>query len=139
MTFPSLISPVDAHAARNADPSIVYLDVRTPEEFAAGHAPSAINIPILFMSPATGRSANPLFLEACRKFVPQDVPIIVGCLSGNRSMQAITIMRGEGWTQLANLVGGFLGGPGLAGWTQCNLPVAKDGTTWDSVRTQAGL
>lgn len=27
------------------DPSLVVLDVRTPEEYAAGHVPSAVNIP----------------------------------------------------------------------------------------------
>ncbi|KAK7256349.1 hypothetical protein RIF29_29791 [Crotalaria pallida] len=39
-----------------------YLDVRTPEEFDAGHAPDAVNIPYMFRA-RSGMTKNPNFLE----------------------------------------------------------------------------
>ncbi|KAK7269609.1 hypothetical protein RIF29_22342 [Crotalaria pallida] len=39
-----------------------YLDVRTPEEFDAGHAPDAVNIPYMFRA-GSGMTKNPNFLE----------------------------------------------------------------------------
>lgn len=43
-----------------------YLDVRTPEEFAAGHPPGAINIPFMF-SAGGGMSPNPNFTKEVRE------------------------------------------------------------------------
>lgn len=34
----------------SASSAYTYLDVRTPEEFAAGHAPNSINIPVMLSS-----------------------------------------------------------------------------------------
>ena len=47
-------TPPQAYAilARHAD--AVYLDVRTPEEFTAGHPAGARNVPVLLMDAATG-------------------------------------------------------------------------------------
>jgi len=37
------------------DGGYVYLDVRTPEEFEAGHAPAAVNVPVLIRTAAGER------------------------------------------------------------------------------------
>lgn len=31
-----------------------YVDVRTPEEFAAGHVPGAVNVPVAVVGPSGG-------------------------------------------------------------------------------------
>ncbi|KAJ1403891.1 Rhodanese-like domain [Sesbania bispinosa] len=51
-----------------------YLDVRTPEEFNAGHAPGAINIPYMFRV-GSGMTKNSNFVKE-------------GCQLGKRSMMA---------------------------------------------------
>ncbi len=65
------------------------MDVRTVEEFAAGHAPGAINIPLLTRG-AGGMQPNPLFLDQVKERLEGDdsKEIIVGCKSGGRSMNA---------------------------------------------------
>ncbi|KAK6237263.1 hypothetical protein QUC31_002732 [Theobroma cacao] len=66
-----------------------YLDVRTPEEFSAGHAPGAINIPYM-CKVGSGMTKNPNFLaEVSSHFGTYD-EIIVGCQVGKRSLMAAT-------------------------------------------------
>lgn len=132
MPLPPQMSPVSAHETRTRAPETLFVDVRSPQEFAAGHAPGAVNIPLLFLDP-TGRRPNPDFLAACAKAVPKTAAVILGCASGGRSGQAQALLRGEGWTDLSNMIGGFSGGPGLPGWSQSGLPVATDGTPWETV------
>ena len=42
---PDLITYIDELKAINSDPDVIIADVRSPEEYAAGHIPVAINIP----------------------------------------------------------------------------------------------
>ncbi|XP_022132527.1 thiosulfate sulfurtransferase 16, chloroplastic-like isoform X2 [Momordica charantia] len=64
-----------------------YLDVRTPEEFAAGHAPGAINIPYMYRV-GSGMTRNPHFSAEVGIYFRKDDEIIVGCQSGKRSLMA---------------------------------------------------
>ncbi|RDX71408.1 Rhodanese-like domain-containing protein 15, chloroplastic [Mucuna pruriens] len=66
-----------------------YLDVRTPEEFNAGHAPGAINIPYFFRV-GSGMTKNSNFLREVSSYFRKDDEIIVGCQLGKRSMMAAT-------------------------------------------------
>jgi len=59
------------------------VDVRTPEEYAAGFVAGAINIPLDELSARLDE-------------LPTDVPIIVYCRSGSRSAQAATILCDAG-------------------------------------------
>ena len=137
MPLPAQMTPASAHETRTHAPETLFVDVRSPQEFAAGHAPGAVNIPLLFLDP-TGRRPNPDFMAACAKALPKSAPIILGCASGGRSGQAQAMLRSEGWTDLSNMIGGFSGGPGMPGWSQCGLPVATDGTTWAAVQATLG-
>lgn len=65
------------------------VDVRSPAEFATGHAKGAINIPL-------GQLASQL-----PKFKNKN-NIIVCCLSGGRSGQAKTILEQNGFTHVVN-------------------------------------
>ncbi len=55
----------------------VYVDVRTVEEFDAGHVPGAYNVPILFRSPM-GMEPNPDFAATVTRHFPKDAKIVFG-------------------------------------------------------------
>ncbi|MCB2176982.1 MAG: rhodanese-like domain-containing protein [Actinomycetales bacterium] len=90
-----------AFAARASEPGVVILDVRTPEEFATGHLPGAINIDVESGS-FTDQVAS----------LDKTATYAVYCRSGNRSAVAMDQMAGEGFTDLADLAGG------ITAWSQ---------------------
>ncbi|KAL2668368.1 hypothetical protein AAZV13_01G124500 [Glycine max] len=91
-----------------------YLDVRTPEEFDAGHAPGAINIPYMFRV-GSGMTKNSNFIrEVSSQFRKDDE--IIGCELGKRSMMAASDLLAAGFTGLTDMAGGY------AAWTQNGLP-----------------
>ncbi|XP_016201414.1 thiosulfate sulfurtransferase 16, chloroplastic isoform X1 [Arachis ipaensis] len=92
-----------------------YLDVRTPEEFHAGHAPGAINIPYMFRV-GSGMTKNTNFVKEVSSELRKDDEIIVGCQLGKRSMMAATDLLAAGFTGVTDIAGGY------AAWTQNNLP-----------------
>ena len=61
------------------------VDVRTPEEFASGHAEGARNIPV---DEVGARLAE----------LPRDKPVVVYCASGARSAQAAATLARAGYT-----------------------------------------
>ena len=77
--------------ASGADAPFV-LDVRTHEEFAAGHVPGAANIP---HDQVAARIAE----------VPKDRPVVLYCRSGRRAGMAAQELAGRGYTRLALLEG----------------------------------
>jgi rhodanese-related sulfurtransferase len=85
---------------------LVVLDVRTAEEFAAGHVPGARNIPHDVIA---ARIAE---LDDAR-----GSEIVVYCRSGRRSQLAIETLTERGFTRVAHLSGDFLG------WQAANRPV----------------
>ncbi len=76
----------------------VLIDVRTSEEYAAGHLFGAMNIPL---------SEFQTNLAAWLPRLPRDVPLILYCLAGARSLQAATILVEAGLTNVLNLTGGI--------------------------------
>ena len=81
------------------------LDVRTREEYAAGHVRSATNIPFN----EVGRRAGEL--EAFRQR-----PLIVYCGHGPRAWMAGVVLRRHGVGHLTYLKGH------MAGWRRAGLP-----------------
>lgn len=69
------------------------IDVRTPEEFAAGHAKAAINLPLADIQ--NGQLPQ----------VAKDHPIYLYCRSGNRSGIAVGVLKQQGYSKLVNLGG----------------------------------
>ena len=70
------------------------VDVRTPEEFADGHYPGAINIP------------HETILDGLNQLgVTADISVILYCRSGNRSGQAEQALREKGFTEATNAGG----------------------------------
>jgi rhodanese-related sulfurtransferase len=84
-----------------ADLKLVFyflIDVRTPEEYAASHLFGAMNIPL---------SEFQQNLDSWLPRLPREVPIILYCLAGARSLQAATILVEAGLTNVLNLTGGI--------------------------------
>ncbi len=81
--------------AHNTAPETVWLDVRSAEEFAAGHLAGAVNIPHMEVS---ARIAE-LKLD-------KDTPIAIYCKSGRRAGIALSALEELGYTALSNK-GGF--------------------------------
>ncbi|MGJ7441763.1 rhodanese-like domain-containing protein [Aquipuribacter sp. MA13-6] len=69
-------------AAAHADGATV-VDVREPDEYAGGHVPGALNIPLSQVPARTGE-------------VPTDRRVYVVCASGNRSKSATDTLRSVG-------------------------------------------
>ncbi|ESR38577.1 Rhodanese-like domain-containing protein 15 [Citrus sinensis] len=92
-----------------------YLDVRTPEEFSAGHATGAINVPYMYRV-GSGMTKNLKFVEEVSTRFRKHDEIIVGCQSGKRSMMAATDLLNAGFAGITDIAGGF------AAWRQNGLP-----------------
>lgn len=86
----------DGVKACKETPGAVLLDVRDADEYAAGHIPGAVNLPLSRI-----REAEDLFPDA-------DTPLFVYCLSGARSSRAIAALTGMDFTDLHN-IGGICG------------------------------
>jgi phage shock protein E len=88
-----------AHASERAkqgwqmiEQGAMVIDVRTPEEFNAGHLDQAVNYPL---------SELDKHIAALDK----SQPIVLYCRSGNRSGQALAYMESKGFTALHNAGG----------------------------------
>jgi len=80
--------------AAQVDDGAFLLDVREPDEWAAGHAPGAHHVP---MMEVPARMAE----------VPTDAEVVVVCRSGGRSGQVTSWLMGNGWDNVRNLDGGM--------------------------------
>ena len=125
------LEPGEAKAAMDEAGNSVYLDVRTEMDFAQGHPEGAIIIPIAVPGPG-GMVPNPDFLTVVQKTLPdKEQPIFCGCQSGMRSQMAADLMARLGYSNLANVQGGFGGKVEngvlvVVGWRDSNLPVETD-------------
>ena len=77
---------------QQGDSALFVLDVRTPEEFAAGHIPGAVNIP---HDQVAARLMD----------VPKDKDVVIYCRSGRRSAIAAEALAANGYTRLGHLEG----------------------------------
>jgi|SoiMethySBSTD1v2_1073268.scaffolds.fasta_scaffold360752_2 rhodanese-related sulfurtransferase len=122
------LAPSEALALIQGGEGWIYLDVRTEEEFQAGHAADAWNVPFAVRDAAGRMAPNPQFLEVVQKVFPKDSRLVVGCASGVRSEHACRLLDAQGYEHLANLSTGFLGardGYGRVvrpGWQAAGMP-----------------
>ena len=149
---PAAIAPVPAEMTveqvkqmMGSDKPAMYLDVRTVAEFNQGHPPHAWNIPVFVRTDDGGMQKNADFLATVEKAIPKDTYVIVGCRSGKRSAIALNIMRGAGYGQLSNVLGGFLGQRDASGttvhsgWKEAGYEVETgDGGDHSYAKLQAG-
>jgi rhodanese-related sulfurtransferase len=90
------------------DAALVVLDVRTPEEFAAGHVPGAINVPHDQVAGRLGELAG-----------LRDKDVVVYCKGGRRAALALEVLGRNGYTRLSHLDGD------MQGWEAAGRPVEK--------------
>ncbi|MBA4222719.1 MAG: sulfurtransferase [Methylobacterium sp.] len=85
---------IDAVKAGLADDSILIVDVREPHEYAAGHIPGAVSLPL-------------------SQFHPADLPnepgkrIVLSCAAGVRSLRALEFAQAAGLDIDSHYLGGF--------------------------------
>ena len=84
------------------------VDVRTPDEFAAGHLAGAVNLDWYEAG----------FLERAKALLRADIPVLVYCRSGRRSAEAAAKLERAGF-KVSNLKGGYIA------WTKAGQPVTK--------------
>jgi rhodanese-related sulfurtransferase len=90
-------------AAQRHDDGTVLLDVREPDEWAAGRAPGAVHVPLGSLPSRVGE-------------LPRDREIVVICRSGRRSALATRQLAAAGF-DARNMAGG------MQAWARAGLPV----------------
>jgi rhodanese-related sulfurtransferase len=115
------------------DSTVVYIDVRTEQEFMNGHVPKSVNIPIVWPDPSTRRmKPNPDFVRVVSEHFPKNKRIIVGCQAGGRSQMAAELLSQEGFEDVSNMQGGFggardpMGRVVMPGWMQLGFAVETE-------------
>jgi rhodanese-related sulfurtransferase len=73
------------------------LDVREQDEWAAGHAPGAVHIPLGELPARVGELSD----------LADDKPLYVVCRSGGRSARATAWLNASGWDAV-NVAGGMM-------------------------------
>ena len=103
-----VLTPQEFIAAAEADSAAVILDVRQPDEFAAGHLAKAINLD--WLNPSA-------FSEGMAK-LDKDHTYYIYCRNGRRSNAAASKMKREGF-RVFDMKGGYLQ------WTSEGRPVVR--------------
>ena len=86
----------------------VVVDVREPEEFAAGHVTGAKNVPL-----------DQLEEKLAAAVKNKTVPLLLVCATGARAQRAVATAKKLGYEQAQAVAGG------LKSWKEANLPVEK--------------
>lgn len=69
------------------------VDVRTPGEFASGHLPGAVNVPLQELG------------ARLKSLGAKEKPVVLYCASGSRSAMARSVLKNAGFQQVFNLGG----------------------------------
>ncbi len=138
------IAPAEAHRLLTSGEVGAYIDVRSVEEYAAGHPEGAFNVTVALPDPASGQMVlNDEFLAVVEGNFERTDPIVVGCQMGGRSAKAAQMLTEAGFEKVHNMRGGFGGARDAAGqviepgWQSCGYPVqtgAPEGRCYDSMR-----
>ena len=105
LNLPVDINPAKTNEIRSRD-DVVILDVREDWEYAEGHVPGAVWIPL---------GELPTRLND----IPKDKTVVAVFRSGNRSSQATSFLRGQGFDNVHNMTGG------MNDWQQAGYDVEK--------------
>jgi phage shock protein E len=97
------VSPEQVLTPQAGAQAPLVLDVRTPDEYASGHVPGAINIPIDALSARTGE------LDPQRE-------VVVYCERGPRASKAATALVAAGFSGVKLLSGH------MSAWRDAGLP-----------------
>ena len=101
----SAVRPEQVLASIDAGSAPLLLDVRTPEEFASGHVPGALNIPYDELAARTGELAARRAEE-----------VVVYCETGRRAARAADVLATAGFGDVRLLDGH------MRAWRDAGLP-----------------
>ena len=85
----------------------VLLDVSNPEEYAAGHALGARNVPLATLEGSKALPSN------------KNLPLVLLCPTGARATRAVAVLRKAGFQTVLPVLGG------TRAWREASLPVEK--------------
>jgi rhodanese-related sulfurtransferase len=123
MTYAGDLTPAEAFELVRDNPDAVLVDVRTEGEWAQVGVPDLgeLGKDVVFLEWQQGptRSQNPAFVDDLKATVPADVPVVLICRSGVRSVAAAHAATAAGLGPAYNVLEGFEGG---AGWVRNGLP-----------------
>jgi rhodanese-related sulfurtransferase len=126
------LSPTEVLAELQENPETIYLDVRSVPEFQQGHPIRAINIPLLHFLPGMGMMPNEDFQKVVQANIPKTTRLMIGCKTGGRSANACEILTRLGYSDVANVRGGYVGVMDQTGrvvepgWSLLNYPVCTE-------------
>lgn len=106
------ITAIDADAYLNlkaSTPGLQLLDVRTPEEVAAGIIAGASHINV--------HDAD--FVEKAAQTLDKNAPLVLYCKAGGRSAKAADLLAAQGFSKIYNLTGG------ITAWESAGKPVQR--------------
>ena len=92
------LTPEEAKARLDSGDPVILLDVRTPEEFGAGHIPGAVGLPNEDIGPDM-----PVAFD-------RDAEVLLYCRTGRRSAEAAEKLAALGYENVGDL-GGILSWP----------------------------
>ncbi len=121
LTLALVVPAAEAHRLATENPSIRFLDVRTPGEFESDHIRGAYNVPL----DALGERAAELSSSLSD-------PVMLVCQSGQRARQADAMLRQAGMANLHVLEGG------VNAWLAAGLPTVR-GTKRMSLERQVRI
>lgn len=91
------ITPQEAKERMETHPAIVIVDVRSAEEYNAGHIPNAVSLPVEQIEAASD--------EVARILPDKQAEILVYCRSGKRSSRAAHALVQLGYTGIYDIGG----------------------------------
>lgn len=101
------ITPSEIQARRESGTAPVVIDVRTPEEYGAGHIPGAVNIP---------------FDQVAERISEVETPhgVALYCMVGPRARKGEAALLAAGHESVLHLEGG------MAAWQAAGLPIVQE-------------
>ena len=103
-SLPSISPQALLERQAKGDSALFVLDVRTAEEFAAGHVPGAVNVPYDQVASQLAQ-------------IPKDKDVVLYCKSGRRAGLAAEVLQASGYTKLEHLQGD------MPAWSKDGRPV----------------
>ena len=103
---------------RSLEPDLQVVDVRSPGETEAGTLPGAREIPLAVLTESFAA-------------LDKETPVVVYCESGYRSQIAASVLLGDGFADVSDLLGGY------HAWDSAGLPTATGAASIDSGTTPA--
>jgi rhodanese-related sulfurtransferase len=100
------ITVFEAKTLIEENPDLVILDVRTKSEYDEAHIEGAINIPVQELE------------ERIDELSKID-NILIYCRTGNRSSQAVNILKSNGFTKFYHM------NKGITGWNSAGYPTVQ--------------